>query len=100
MPHDNDQPLDGSTSAADPTKTRKSDTRRSSSDRGSIWGVDKLQEARHEKTPPSRKEDVIEGQYELLEAQQGIISASATGDLARTAGGHGELIYDEVFPLS
>jgi hypothetical protein len=90
-----------------PQKRRRV-TRRSSSDGGSIWGVDKLQEACLGKTPPSRKE-VIEGQDaiplilqddELLEAQQGTVSASATGDLARTAGGHGELIYDEVFPYS
>jgi hypothetical protein len=65
MPHDNDQPLDGSTSAADPSKTQKSDIRRSSSDGGFIWGVDKLQKALLEKTPPSRKEEVIEGQYAL-----------------------------------
>jgi hypothetical protein len=110
---DNEQPLDGTSSALNPSILEKSDTtRRSSSEGASItWGMDQLQEACLEKNPPGRKEGVIEGQYaiplilqdddELLEAQQGAISASAAADaLAHTAGGHDELMYYQVFPHS
>jgi hypothetical protein len=110
MQCNNEQPLDGTSSAPNPSIVEKSYTRRSSSEGASIiWGMDQLQEARLEKTPPGRKEGVIEGQYaiplilqddELLEAQQGTISASAVDTLAHTAGGHDELIYDQVFPHS
>lgn len=107
---DKEQSRDSSSSAADATIIgRKSDTGRSPHGASSVWDRDQLQEARPEKTTTGHKEGVIEGQYaiplilqddELLEAQQGVMSASAVDDLALTAGDHDELIYDQVFPLS
>jgi len=106
---DKQQSRDGSSSAADATIGRKSDTGRSPHGAGSVWDRDQLQEARPEKTTTGHKEGAIEGQYaiplilsddELLEAKQGVMSASAVDDLALTASDHDELIYDQVFPLS
>jgi hypothetical protein len=105
---DNELPLDNLSSASAAAIAQKSDTRRSPSEGGPVWKMDQLQEARREKTPP-RKEEVIEAQFsiplilqddELLEAQQSIVSAPTLGDLARTTGGHDELMYDQVGPLS
>jgi hypothetical protein len=109
IPLDKEQPLDGSSSASNPTLVQKSDTLRGSSDVATVWDMDQLQEARLEMTHPTRKEHVIEGQYaiplilqddELLEAQQGAVSAHAVDELARTAGGHDELMHDLVTPPS
>jgi len=108
MARDNELPPDGLSSASAATIAQKSDTRRSPSEGGSLRKMDQLQEACREKTPPC-KEEVIEARYsiplilqddELLEAQQGVISASTPDDLVHTAGSHDELMYDQVGPLS
>jgi hypothetical protein len=109
MTHDNEPPLDGSSSAPDRTIAPKSGTRRSSSEGGSAQDRGQLQETRREESPPARKEEVIERQDviplilqddDLLEAQKGAIAAAAMYDLAHTAGAHDDLVYDDVVPYT
>jgi hypothetical protein len=109
MQRGNGRPLDGSSSVSIPTIVQKSDTRHGSSEVASVWNINQLQEACCEIAPPGHKEEVIEGKYaiplilqddELLEGQQGTISASTIDDVAHTVDCHDELMYDPVAPLS